>query len=115
MIGHREIETEQTNDGPDQPFGLTQCEAKHNAQGKSRGDGQGGVARLAAGRGAPLGTPGRDRGLGEPDRQAAALAQSGVIRWPIGDLVPLLWDMMATILVRFEGQDGLPGSEGPLS
>ena len=112
MVGHGEIETEQADDRPDQTFGLAQREAEHGAQGQRRRDRQGGVVRLAAGRGAPLGTPGRDRGVGEPDRQAPALAQGSVILRPIRDLVPLLRDMVPAILVRFEGHDGLPMSGG---
>ena len=112
MVGHREIETEQADDGPDQPFSLAERQAEHGAQGQRRGDGQGGVVRLAAGGGAPLGTPGGDRGLGEPDRQAAAPAQGGVICRPIRDLVSLLRDVVAALLVCFEGHAGFQWLRG---
>ena len=61
---------------------------------------QSGVARVPAGRGAPFGSPG---GAGSP--------QGGIILRPVRDLVLLLRDMTAAILVRFEGHDGLPGSD----
>jgi hypothetical protein len=69
MIRHGEIETEQADDRPDQ-----QGKAEHGAQGRCRGDRQGEYWSWAPGRGAPLGPLGRDRGLGEPHRQAPALA-----------------------------------------
>ncbi|MEO9191725.1 MAG: hypothetical protein ABI224_17230, partial [Acetobacteraceae bacterium] len=65
--------------------------------------------RLPAGCGAPLGAPGRDCSLGEPDGQAAALAQRSIVLRPIRDLVPLLRDMMAAILIRFERHNGFQG------
>jgi hypothetical protein len=48
-----------------------------------------------------LGLPRCNRCFGEPDSQAAALAQGDVIGGPIRHPVPLLRDVMATILVRF--------------
>ncbi len=46
----------------------------------------------------------------EPDRQAAALAQAGVICAPIHDLVLLLGNMVAAVLVQLERQNGCPRS-----
>jgi hypothetical protein len=46
---------------------------------------------------ARLGVPGCDRRLREPDRQAPALAQGGIILGPVRDPAPLLGDMMPAI------------------
>src|SRR5215211_7816349 len=65
--------------------------------------------RLATSCPARLGRPGGDRLLGEPHRQAPALAQAGVVGRPIGDLMPLPRDMMAAVLVQLERQEEHPG------
>jgi hypothetical protein len=93
---------------PIKTLGLTQGKAEHGAQRQCRRDRQGGIARLAAGRDAPLGVPRGDRRLAEPDREAAALAQGRVIRRPVRHLISLSRNMAAAILVRFERHDGLP-------
>ena len=81
--------------------------APSGSPGPSRG--------LPARRGAGLGAPGRDRLLGEPDRQAAALAQGGVILGPVGDPVPLLGDAVTASGVGLERHGGFRGSwKGPL-
>jgi hypothetical protein len=67
VIGDGEIEPEQADDRPDQTLGLTQGEAEYGAQRQCRRDRQGGVARLTARCATPLGAPGRDRRLAEPD------------------------------------------------
>ena len=69
------------------------------------------IPGLAAPGGARLGPPGCDRLVGEPDRQAPALAQAGVIGRPVRDLVPLSRNVVAAGLVQLEGQDGHPRSE----
>jgi hypothetical protein len=74
------------------------------------GDRQRRVARLAAARGAGLGLPRRNRRFGEPHGQAPALAQGAVIGGPIRHSVPLLWDVMTAILVRFEWHGTCPRS-----
>ena len=89
MVRHREIEPEQAEDGADQPLGLAQGEAEDGPQGQRRRDRQGGVGGLPARRGARFRLPRRDRRLGEPDRQAAAPAQGGVVGGPVRDPVPL--------------------------
>src|SRR6202040_1915988 len=68
------------------------------------------VARLAAARGTWLGLPRRNRGFREPDGQASALAQGDIISGPIRHPVPLLRDVMAAILVRFEWHGDAPES-----
>src|SRR5687768_12060926 len=40
MVGNREIETEQTNDGADQAFGLPQSQAEHGLERQRRRDRQ---------------------------------------------------------------------------
>jgi hypothetical protein len=52
---------------------------------------------------------GRGRLLGEPDCQAATLAQAGIVVVPIDDLALLPGDMAAANMVQLEGQDGVPG------
>ena len=90
MVGNREIETEQANDGADQAFGLAQSQTEHGLERQGRRDRQIRVVRLTARRGARLRVPGRDRRLREPDRQAPALAQGGIILGPVRDPALLL-------------------------
>jgi hypothetical protein len=54
MVGHGEVETEQVEDGGDQPFGLAQGQAEHGAERQGRRDRQRRVARLSAPAGARL-------------------------------------------------------------
>jgi hypothetical protein len=115
MIGHGEIETEQTDDRSDQTFGLAQSKAEDGARRQCRRDRQGGIARLTAGRIAPLGAPGGDRHPGEPDRQAVALVQRRVVFRPVRHPVSPFRDMMTAILVRFERHGGLSGARGPFT
>ena len=51
-----------------------------------------------------LGPPALDSFVGEPDREAAALAQAGVIRAPLRDLVVLLGNVAAAVLVQLRGK-----------
>ena len=64
MVGYREIETEQADDGSDQTFGLPQRQAEHGTQGQCRCDRQSRIARLTTSRGPWFRTPGRDRLVG---------------------------------------------------
>jgi hypothetical protein len=85
-------------------------------QRQRRRDRQRRVAWLAAARGAGLGLPRRNRCFREPDGQSPELAQGDVISRPILHSVPLLWDVMTAILVRFEWHGDSPGSgTGPTS
>src|SRR6267154_1404753 len=116
MVWRREIKTEQPKKGCDQPFGLAERQAENRPQRQRRRDRQRRVARLVAARGAWLGLPRRYRGFGEPDGQAAALAQRDVIGGPIRHSVPLLRDVVTAILVRFEWHGNCPESgTGPPS
>ena len=48
---------------------------------------------------------------GEPDCQAAALAQAGVMRAPVRELALLFGNMASMVLVQLERQDGQPKHE----
>ena len=65
---------------------------------------------MSTARGAPLGPPGRDRGVGDPDREAPTLAQSGIVLRPIRDPVPLLRNMIAAIGIYLDRHGWHPGS-----
>src|SRR5829696_5188844 len=69
---------------------------------------KGRVPRLPASGRARLGCPGHDRFVGEPNRQAAALTQAGVISWPVRDLVPLPGNVAAAGFVQLKGQERHP-------
>src|SRR5213592_17072 len=83
MVRDGEIETEQADDGADQPFGLPQSQAEHDAQRQRRRDRQRRIVWLTAPRGPWFGVPGRDRLFAEPDRQTATLAQASIIFRPV--------------------------------
>jgi hypothetical protein len=59
---------------------------------------------------APEGMPGRNRRLGEPDCQAPALAQGGIVFGPVRDPAPLFRDAVTAISIDFE-RHGDPGSQ----
>src|SRR3954470_23143000 len=111
VVRDREIEAEQADDGADQPFGLPVRQTEHSAERQSREDGELGIPGLATPGGARLSPPGCDCIVGEPDRQAPALAQAGVIRRPVRHLAPLSRNVVAAGLVQLEGQGGHPRSE----
>src|SRR3954468_2398923 len=111
VVRDRQIEAEQADDGADQPFGLPVRQTEHSAERQSRQDGELGIPGLATPGGARLSPPGCDCLVGEPDRQAPALAQAGVIGRPVRDLAPLSRNVVAGGLVQLEGQGGHPRSE----
>ena len=51
VVRHRQLKAEQTDDGPDQPLGLAQGQAKDGSQGQGRRDGQRRVDAMEAARG----------------------------------------------------------------
>jgi len=112
VVRDGQIEPEQAYDGADQALCLAQSQPEHCPERQPCQDGQRRVV--------PLSTPGRpwfsrprrDRLLGHPNRQAAALAQAGVIRRPVRDLERLLGDVVASVGVQLEGQDGIQGQTG---
>ncbi len=116
MVGYTQRQAEQADDRTDQPLGLPVGEAEHGAQGQCRQDRQGRIPGLPAPGGARLRRPRFDRLGGEPDRQAPALAQAGVVLAPVRYPVSLARDMVATVLVQLKGTAGIQGSgEGALS
>ena len=119
VIGRREIQTEQGDDGADQPFGLPQRRAGHHSRRQRRRDGQAGVVPLTVSRGPWFSCRGRDRRVGEPDRQAAALPQGRIAGGRVRGAVPLLRDVVATLGIGFERQAQAPqdmhGAEPPLA
>src|SRR5690349_7155547 len=110
MVRHAQRQPEQADDGADQPLGLAVGQAEHGPERERRQDGERRVPGLPAPGRAWFRRPGFDRLVGEPDRQAAALPQAGVIRRPVRDLVRLSRDAVAAVLVQLEGQGGHPGS-----
>ena len=106
MVRHREIKSEQSDDGADQPLGLPQPQAKDHAHRQGRGDRQGRVVRLAAWRGSRLRPPRLDRLVGKPHGQAAPPLQRSVILRPVRDPIAGLRDVMAVFSVVFERQGG---------
>src|SRR3954466_14834776 len=57
-----------------------------------------------------LGLPRLNGFLGEPDCQAPALAEAGVVLTPVRYLALLPGNMLATVLVQLEGHAGHPGA-----
>src|SRR5439155_9200379 len=102
MVRDSEIETEQADDGADQPFGLPQSQAEHGAQRQRRRDRQGRIVGLTAPRGPWFGAPGRDRLFAEPHRQAATLAQASIIFRPVRYPILLPGDVMTAIGIDLE-------------
>src|SRR4051794_19813029 len=114
VVRHGEVEPEQADDGADQPFGLPVRQPEHGLERQRRQDCQVGILGLPAPARAPLGLPRLDRLVRKPDRQAATPAQALVVIAPVRDLVLLLRDVVASVLVQLEGQGGHPGSDGGL-
>src|SRR6266436_8397663 len=102
MVRDGEIETEQADDGADQPFGLPQSQAEHDAQRQRRRDRQGRIVWLTAPRSPWFGAPGRDRLFAEPHRQTATLAQASIIFRPVRYPILLPGDVMTAIGIDLE-------------
>ena len=83
MVGDGEVQPEQADDGADEALGLPERQAEDGAQGQRRQDRQGRVGELPAPGRPWLGLPRLDGFIGEPDRQAPALAQAGVVLTPV--------------------------------
>src|SRR5215218_4743326 len=110
MIGDGEVQPEQADDGADQPFGLPERQAEDGSQGQRRQDRQGRVVGLPAPGRTWLGLPRLDGFIGEPDCQAPALAEAGVVLTPVRYLALLPGNMLATVMVQLEGHAGHPGA-----
>ena len=111
MVRHAQGQPEPVDDGADQALGLAPGEAEHRAQGQRRQDRQRRVAGLTTSRGARRSPPTRDRLRREPDGDAVALTQAGVVVAPVGDLARLLADRVAAVVVQLERQRERPGSD----
>ncbi len=108
MVRHREIETEQRDDGADQPFSLPQRQAKHRSQRQCRRDSQARVARLTTSRSPWLSLPRGNCCVGKPNGQAAALSQGCIIGSRVRGPMPLLWDVVAALGIGFERHETYP-------
>ena len=106
VIRHRESEAEQIDDGADEPFGLPQCETEDRAHRQRRGDCQGRIMRLPAGRGSRFRPPRRDGRIGKPDGQTAAPPQCCVVLRPVRDPIPGFRNMMTVFGMVFERHGG---------
>src|SRR3954451_21153760 len=106
--GTRKDRAEQADNGTDQALGLPVCEAEHGAQGQRRQDRQRREPGLTAPARPSLACPRPYRFIGEPERQAAALTQTGLVGRPVRRLVLLPRDVVTTILVQLERQGGYP-------
>ena len=82
--------------------------APHVSQRQGRGDRQIRVGGLLASADARRCRPGRNCLRREPDGQAAAGAQAGIVLGPVGHPVPLLGDVMAPSGIRFERREECP-------
>src|SRR4029077_12113743 len=102
MVSEGESETKQADDGADQPFGLPQSQAEHDAQRQRRRNRQGRIMWLTAPRGPWFGTPGRDRLVAEPHRQTTTLAQGSIIFRPVRYPILLPGDVMTAIGINLE-------------
>ena len=108
MIRHDETETEPGDDGADQLLGLPQRQAEHRFQRQRRRDRQARVAWLAASPGPRLRFPRHDCRAGEPDRQAAALPQGGIVGVRVRGPVPLLGNVVAALGIGFGRHNNPP-------
>ncbi len=82
VVRDGQIEPEQVDDGTDQPLGLPQRQMEYGPERQRRQDRHGRIPALPALGCARLGRPGCDRLVRKPHRQAASLAQRGIIREP---------------------------------
>ncbi len=112
MVRHTQAEPEQADNGAEQPLGLPVGEAEHRTDRERRQDGRRRIPGLATAGRAWLGRPRFDCVAGELHRQAAALAQAGIVDRPVRHLVPLPRNVVTAVLVQLERQDGHPGLEG---
>ena len=84
-------------------------QAEHRPQRQRGGDRQGRVPGLPAPGRAWRRAPGRDGVIAEPDRQAPALPQAGVILGPIGHSVALLGNVVTASGMGLERHKEFPG------
>jgi hypothetical protein len=102
VIRHRQIKPQKLKDRANQALRLTQRQPEHRPQRQRCPDRQSRIVGLTTACGAGLGPPGGNRLIGEPDREASALAQGRVILGPIRDPVPLLRNAVTVSGIGFE-------------
>src|SRR5271165_3431260 len=102
VIRHRESEAEQIDDRADEPFSLPQCQTEDRAHRQRRGDRQGRIMGLPAGRGSGFCTPRRDRLVAKPDGQAAAAPQCCIVLRPVRDPISRSRNMITVFGMVFE-------------
>ena len=112
VIRHAQAEAEQAEDGADQPLGLPVSEVEHVTLRERRQDGKRRVLGMPAARSTQLRLPILDGFIGEPQHQAAALAQTGVVGWPVRHPTPRLRDVKAAVLVQLERRNEQSRSQG---
>jgi hypothetical protein len=93
---------------PIKPLRLAQSEMEHGPERQRCQDRQRRIPSLPASGCPGRGSPGRDRHVGEPYRQAPALAQARVMGRPVHHLARLLRDVVATRGVGLERYCGIP-------
>jgi len=111
MVRHTQAEAEQADDGAEQAFSLPVGQAEHRTYRERRQDRQRRIPKLPTAGRPWFGRPRRVRLIRESHRQAAALAQAGVVGRPVRDLVPLPRNVMTAVLVQLERQGGHPGQD----
>ena len=101
MVWHAQAEAQQADDGADQLLDLSVGKAEHGAQRECGQDSDQRLPGLSAARCVRFDRQGRGSLVGEPDRQAATLAHTGVVGWSVGHPAPRPWDVTAAVLVQF--------------
>src|SRR5207237_7002183 len=91
---------------PISPSVCRRARAEHGAQRQRRRDRQGRIVGLTAPRGPWFCAPGRDRLFGEPQRQAATLAQGSIIFRPVRYPILLLRNVVTAIGIGLEWHGG---------
>jgi len=108
MIGHGKRQTKQADHGTDEALGLPERQPEHRPQRQRGQDGEAGAVGLPAPGRASLCSPARNRLLGKPCGQAAALTQRNVVVAPIRHPAALPGNMMTVVGVGLERQGRHP-------
>jgi hypothetical protein len=106
VVRHSQRQTEQADNRAYQPSSLPIGEAEYGAQRQRRQDRQRRIPGLATPRCPQFRCSSCDCVIGSPHRQTGPLRQTGVVGWPIRNLVLLAWVAVTVILVRLERYDG---------
>jgi hypothetical protein len=101
VSGDGNIDVEHIGNRSQQAFGLPQRLVKHQAQHEAGLDSSRRIDRLTAALSGGWRMPCRHRLLGEPDRQASPLYQSGIILRPIRQPISRLGKLVTAAFVEF--------------